>query len=167
MESMGAKVVVVSDEKLPFEKVTDFTHFVLSPGPGLPHEKQNLFSLLKLIHSKAPILGVCLGMQGIASYLGADLYNLAQVKHGVQAEIDVVPESTLFTGLPERMNVGLYHSWAVKNVKGTGLKITAQTKEGVIMAIEDDASKLFGVQFHPESILTEHGKAILANFLAV
>ena len=118
-----------------------------------------------LFRSKFPILGVCLGMQAIALYSGAEIYNLKQVKHGVSENIIIQEASVLFEGLPEKFHVGLYHSWAVRTVPGCAFGVTAVNKDGVVMAIEDTRNKLFGVQFHPESILTDHGKIILKNFL--
>ena len=165
LESLGAEVVVCPDELLNQTDLNEYTHIVLSPGPGLPKEKKNLFSVVQLCLGKKPILGVCLGMQGIAEFSGGELYNLDHVKHGVSEELLLRTDSILFSGLPVRINAGLYHSWAVRKLEGTGLIVTAENKSGVIMGFEDAENRLFGVQFHPESIMTDQGKKILYNFL--
>jgi anthranilate synthase/aminodeoxychorismate synthase-like glutamine amidotransferase len=164
-ESLGAEVMVCSDDSLNLSELNDFTHIVLSPGPGLPKEKKHLFLVIQEFRSKKPILGVCLGMQGIAEYVGAELYNLEKVKHGVSEQIVIQKDADLFNGIPEKIQVGLYHSWAVRNMGGTGLRVTATNNDGVIMAFENLDEQLYGVQFHPESIMTEQGKKILRNFL--
>ncbi len=164
-ESLDAEVKVVQDELLNVQDIDLFTHLVLSPGPGLPKEKKNLIAVIEYVGSKKPILGVCLGMQGIAQYAGAELVNLDHVKHGVCERIELIGESFLMKGLKKNINVGLYHSWAVKNLDRTGLNAIAVNAEGVVMAFESLNRKLFGVQFHPESIMTEDGKKMLHNFL--
>jgi anthranilate synthase component 2 len=164
-ESLGAEVMVCSDDDLNLSELKDYTHLVLSPGPGLPKEKKYLFPVIQEFRSKKPILGVCLGMQGIAEYVGAELYNLEKVKHGVSEQIVIQKDAHLFNGIPEKIQVGLYHSWAVRNMGGTGLRVTATNNDGVIMAFENLDEQLYGVQFHPESIMTEQGKKILRNFL--
>jgi anthranilate/para-aminobenzoate synthase component II len=112
---------------------------------------------------KKPILGVCLGMQAIALHLGARLENQQVVKHGVQEKLLVKDQSVLFQGLPSEFLVGLYHSWKVVDLPDDCQ--TAQLDNGVAMSLEFPKLRLFAVQFHPESILTEHGLPLLANFL--
>lgn len=139
-----------------------YDKIVLSPGPGLPNEAGGMMDLIGQIDSKIPVLGVCLGMQAIAEYSGGTLYNQEEVKHGVAEKIQC-EVSLLFKGLPSVMEVGLYHSWAVEE-KGEFV-VTARSESGVVMAIENQERKLYGVQFHPESIMTPNGKDILHNFL--
>jgi anthranilate/para-aminobenzoate synthase component II len=119
--------------------------------------------LLSLYAGKKPILGVCLGMQAIAIHLGASLQNQEQVKHGVQGKLIVKNHSGLFHGLPNEFLVGLYHSWKVVDVHEAWQ--TAQLDNGVMMSIEVPTQLLYAVQFHPESILTEHGLQLLSNFI--
>lgn len=164
-EAIGAEVVVCNDENVALDDLDSYSHVVLSPGPGLPTEKRNLFNVIQKVKTKKPILGVCLGMQGIAEFEGASLYNLNTVKHGVSEEIRINTHAVLFKDIPDKINVGLYHSWAVSDLESTSLKSVAESNEGVVMAIEDRSKKLFGVQFHPESILSDHGKKIIMNFI--
>lgn len=148
---------VIKDDVLSFDAV------ILSPGPGMPNESTGMIDLLEKFNSRIPILGVCLGMQAIGELLGGELYNQEMVKHGVQAKVTRIKESLLFQGINEEFNVGLYHSWALRE-KGD-YSVVAKSDQGVVMAIENADRKLFGVQFHPESILTENGKLVLQNFL--
>jgi len=165
IEALGAEVIVLKNDKINLGELPDFDRLVFSPGPGLPSEKLNFYPLLDRFVGKKKMLGVCLGMQGIATYLGPDLYNMDQVKHGVSEMVEVDVNSVLFKKCQTRFYVGLYHSWAVKNIEGTGLNVTATTNNKTIMAFENSEKGIYGVQFHPESILTESGKQILLNFL--
>lgn len=142
--------------------LNDFDKIVLSPGPGLPDQAGIMMELIAEVDGKIPILGVCLGMQAIAEHLGGEIYNQEKVKHGVQENINC-EDSILFDGLPNNIEVGLYHSWAVR--EHSKYTVTAKSDAGVIMAIENPEKKLFGVQFHPESVMTPEGRRILSNFL--
>jgi anthranilate synthase/aminodeoxychorismate synthase-like glutamine amidotransferase len=116
---------------------------------------------------KIPILGVCLGMQGIVQFLGGRLAQKKSILHGKPVQLIVNQKIILFNGIPDSFTVGLYHSWEVEIPKKQISLITAYDEFGVIMAIENPELKLFGVQFHPESILTEYGREILANFCSL
>lgn len=147
----------------------DYDAICLSPGPGLPSEAGRMNELIQSSIGKIPILGVCLGMQALALHLGAELYNLKQVRHGVQVKIDV-GNSVLFKGVGPQMDVGLYHSWAVAEEsceqKGNqGCRVSALSVEGVVMAIENADLRCWGFQFHPESVMTPKGIQLLKNFV--
>lgn len=143
---------------------TDFDAIVLSPGPGLPGESGQLLPFVQEVVGKKPVLGVCLGMQALALVLGGELYNQKLVKHGIQEEIEV-SSSILFAELSPPILVGLYHSWAIS--ENGDFTVTATSNQGVVMALENNEKRCFGVQFHPESIMTPQGKRILENFLSV
>lgn len=162
LSGLGIDVVVVRNNEFDHD-LTSFSHIVLSPGPGLPKDAGCMPEIIRQSAGKIPILGVCLGMQAIGEFLGGKLYNLPNVKHGVQEEIQV-EKSILFPGMEKAIQVGLYHSWAVDE-KGN-YRVTARSNSGVVMALESDVQKMFGVQFHPESIMTDYGKEILSNFIA-
>ena len=119
---------------------------------------------LKALQHKIPILGVCLGMQGMCEFLGGKLYNQSVVKHGVK-EVVQIESGALFSGVNSEIEVGLYHSWAVDD--GGDYQVVARSKNNVIMAIENRDSKFYGVQFHPESIMTTSGKHIIKNFIGL
>lgn len=161
--NLGCEVDVVLEDKLLISAVYDYDCVVLSPGPGLPSEKKNIFSLIEICRNSIPILGICLGMQAISESLGGELRNQSEVKHGRLEEILILKKDVLFAGLPNTISVGLYHSWMVDGLEEN--VITAKTSTGIIMALESKQEFLFGVQFHPESILTTFGEQILENFV--
>ena len=162
-ENIECEVDVILHDKLDLKVILNYDKVVLSPGPGLPSEKLNMFEIIQICDSKKPILGICLGMQALSSYVGALLENQQIVKHGVQESITVKQTSLLFQGLPNNFKVGLYHSWHVVNCNEKF--ITAHSENDIIMAIEIPERKIFGVQFHPESIMTEFGSDLLRNFI--
>ena len=161
--NIGCKVDVIREDELDVSSVYDYDCVVLSPGPGLPSEKKNMFSIITLCRNSLPILGICLGMQAISEVLGGVLVNQNEVMHGRKVEVDILKKGVIFKDFPEKINVGLYHSWKVDGLEEQF--ITAKSATGVIMAIESSDEYLFGVQFHPESILTEHGELVLTNFI--
>ena len=161
------KVEVYRNDQIPLEDVKGFDKIILSPGPGIPSEAGMLLPLIKEYAPSKSILGVCLGHQAIAEAFGGTLINLTQVYHGVATPIRVTdPSAALFQGLPAELEVGRYHSWAVAE-KGfpAGLKVTARDEHDMIMALEHTSYDVKGVQFHPESVLTPAGEAILKNWL--
>ena len=158
---LGVHVHVVRNNAV-IVNLSDYDKIILSPGPGLPKEAGSMMDILDRADGKIPVLGVCLGMQAIAEYLGGEIYNQEIVKHGVQEEIEC-DDSVLFSGMPKRMKVGLYHSWAVRN--HSNYTVTAKSESGKLMGIENADRKLYGVQFHPESVMTPNGMDILKNFL--
>lgn len=163
VEALGVAVDVVRNDELDLSVVKGYSHIILSPGPGLPKEAGSMMELIEQVDTKIPILGVCLGMQAIALHLEGEIYNQDQVKHGLQ--IDVRSKGgDLFHNMPEKFEVGLYHSWAVRRNIGDFIE-TAESEEGVLMAMENKQRKMHGVQFHPESVMTPKGKTIVRNFL--
>lgn len=165
LESEGVQVEVCRAEKLTIQDLRAFDKIILSPGPGLPKDFPFMNDLLKTMSGLKPILGICLGMQAITEFVGGDIYNLNEVKHGVQEEIGRLGKSELLAGVDQRFDVGLYHSWACRLPENSGFQISAMSDSGVLMAFENNERKLYGVQFHPESVLTPSGKEILKNFL--
>jgi anthranilate synthase component 2 len=157
-------VDVKRSDEINLEQILDYDKIVLSPGPGLPADAGMMPEVIKKYAGKIPILGVCLGMQGIAEFFGGRLYNQTVVRHGISTTITTTDESVLFHELPRQFEVGLYHSWAVTDLSNS-LQVTAMSQEEVVMAIECAGQHVYGVQFHPESILTQFGKEILLNFI--
>lgn len=163
--SLGVEVTVWEDKELDIEKAGEYDFIIFSPGPGLPKDTESIFRILEHYGKSKKILGICLGMQGIAEFYGAKLYNQVNVKHGVAERILIHKHDTLFFNLPNEIEVGLYHSWAVDISESPFLISLASSESGVEMAIKHKDYPIFGVQFHPESILTPEGKNILQNFL--
>jgi anthranilate synthase component 2 len=162
-----AAVDVVMNDAISVDEAARYDRIVLSPGPGLPLEAGILMELVHKLMPTHPILGVCLGMQAIVEACGGTLYNQAQVMHGLA--VGCTPEEPcdpLFAGLAVPFEVGLYHSWAADPVTfPKDLRITAWSEQRVIMAVRHRSHAVCGVQFHPESVLTPLGGAIIANWL--
>lgn len=161
------KVDVVRNDKMPLEKAKEYDKIILSPGPGIPSEAGMLIPLIREYSPTKSMLGVCLGHQAIGEAFGGKLLNLSTVFHGVATNCKIEDTSNkLFTGLPEELMVGRYHSWIISE-EGfpSELEITARDENNYIMALQHKKFDLQGVQFHPESILTPMGEQILRNWL--
>lgn len=163
------KLDVYRNDQIPLEKVKEYDKIILSPGPGIPKEAGLLLPLIKEYASSKSILGVCLGHQAIGEAFGGSLINLSTVYHGVSTNCKLqTANSKLFAGLPEEIEVGRYHSWIVsENDFPKELDITARDDNGYIMGLQHKTYDVQGVQFHPESVLTPDGEAILRNWLKV
>jgi anthranilate synthase component 2 len=159
-------IVVKNDEYTPKEIEEKFspTHLVLSPGPCRPKEAGITEECVTYFAGKIPILGVCLGHQGICEALGGKIVYAKRLMHGKSDEAFLNGDCPLFYGLPPKINVARYHSLAVDKLPKE-LMITAITADGEIMGVKHVSYNIYGVQFHPESILTEGGKRIIENFL--
>ena len=165
VEGLGAEVVVKRNDAISLEEVEEFDKIILSPGPGLPEESIGMMKIIDYWHTKKAFLGVCLGMQALAVYFGDSLYNQKQVLHGVQSLARQVGKTKLFKGVPFEFQVALYHSWAIKCEENSPFIKTSISDNNVLMSFEHRDLPIYGVQFHPESILTPEGKIILRNFL--
>ncbi len=168
-ELTDAPIEIRRNDQISIEEVNEFDTIVLSPGPGLPNEAGIMPEVLnKYAHSKK-ILGVCLGHQAIIENFGGSIRNLKKVYHGVATPIFLNEnKSKLFTGIEDEFLAGRYHSWCgVVEDMPSELLVTGVDDKGEIMAIQHVSLQIYGVQFHPESIMTSVGKKILANFLGV
>lgn len=154
---------VLSYKEVVLEDLQQYDRIIFSPGPQLPQDYPILYDILKMFDDVIPVLGICLGHQAICNYYGAEIKHMDRVVHGEPSLISCDSSSLLFYGLTNCV-VGRYHSWAVSNVPDT-LKITAQTDDGIVMAVEHKYKNVFGVQFHPESIISNCGVDILRNFI--
>ena len=140
---------------------------VISPGPCTPAEAGCSVEAIRASRGRVPVLGVCLGHQAIAAALGGTIVRGPEPVHGRTSAVHH-DSINLFAGIPSPMTACRYHSLVVAPDRlPTGLTVTARDNEGTIMAIAHEADRLYGVQFHPESILTRHGFRLLANFLAI
>lgn len=142
---------------------------VLSPGPGRPENSGICPQVIRSLRGKIPILGVCLGEQAICQVYGGTVSHAIKPMHGRQSEVDIVEDSELFKGLGRKMKVARYHSLIAEeeSLEDTELRITGKTKQEEVMAVEDSGRKVYGVQFHPESIMTKDGAKILENFARI
>ena len=159
-------VEVHRNDKITLGDIARFDKIILSPGPGIPSESGILLDVIRTYAPSKSILGVCLGEQAIAEAFGGTLINLSEVHHGISSMVDVLEKDVLFDGLPKRIEVGRYHSWAAeKTTLPECLTITAVDEEGMIMALAHKEYDVRGVQFHPESVLTPDGEQMLNNWL--
>jgi anthranilate synthase component 2 len=166
-ELTGQPVDVFRNDEITLEEAAGYDKIIISPGPGIPDEAGITKKLIGYYGPSKSILGVCLGCQAIAEVFGGSLTNLDKVYHGVKTEIIVTGKGdNLFKDVPAKFEAGRYHSWVVneKDLPSV-LRITATDDEGMIMAISHIEYDVKGVQFHPESVMTDYGKKILSNWL--
>lgn len=162
----GGELDVVRNDKITIDEVGKYDKILLSPGPGLPSEAGIMQDVIREYGSSKSILGVCLGHQGIGEVYGAGLYNLDEVVHGLATVTQVVEPDLLFEGIPGSFMTGRYHSWAINPSSDlSNLVVTSVDPKGNIMSIRHKEYDVRGVQFHPESVLTDHGKRMLENWL--
>lgn len=164
---MEPDIKVIRNDELSIDEIDALSpsHIVLSPGPGRPSDAGICIDAVKKLYKKYPILGVCLGHQAICEAFGANIIHANKLMHGKTSVVTVKNEG-IFSGLSENIPVARYHSLAAdKTTLPDCLKVTAYTDDGEIMAVSHTSYPVFGVQFHPESILTPDGKKILQNFL--
>ena len=166
-EETGGPVDVYRNDEISLDDVANYDLIVLSPGPGVPAEAGIMPELIKRYAGEKAILGVCLGHQAIGEAFGGALINLEQVHHGIETEMTrTKTDDVVFTDVPEKFNAGRYHSWVIDPATmPEELEITATGEYGGIMALQHRKFPIFGVQFHPESIMTEHGRLMIRNVL--
>ncbi|WP_316830712.1 aminodeoxychorismate/anthranilate synthase component II [Pedobacter aquatilis] len=167
INEVGYEAEVWRNDKFELADVEKFDKILLSPGPGIPEEAGLLLDVIKTYAPTKSIFGVCLGQQAIAEVFGGTLLNLGRPMHGIATPVTVVDgDEFLFWECPQTINVGRYHSWVVsKENFPSCLKITARDHKNEIMALRHETLDVRGVQFHPESVLTEHGKQMMENWL--
>lgn len=161
-------IKVIRNDELTVEEVQKLNpdRIILSPGPGRPENAGIIIELVKKLGAEIPILGVCLGHQAICAAYGATVTYAKQLMHGKQSEVTFDAACPLFKGCSEQAPVARYHSLAADpDSVPDCLSVTAVTSDGEIMAVQHREHPVFGVQFHPESIMTPNGKTILRNFL--
>jgi anthranilate synthase component 2 len=161
----GDQMDIYRNDKIAVEDVEEYDKILLSPGPGVPADAGIMPALIRKYAMTKDILGICLGHQAIGEAFGGSLNNLTEVVHGVASEVKI-REDVLFEGLPETFKIGRYHSWVIdESTLPEELLVTAKTPDGQIMAVRHRNYQVRGLQFHPESILTQHGKQIMENWI--
>ena len=166
VKKLGAETCVLRNDRFRLEELEPFDKILLSPGPGIPSEAELMPEVIRRYAAQKPILGICLGEQAIGEAFGGTLVNLEEVFHGVQTPCRRTADDYLFAGLPAEFPVGRYHSWVVDAATLPDcLECIALSPEGQVMALRHRCLDLRGLQFHPESVLTPDGAAILANWL--
>tara|TARA_R110000796_G_scaffold41772_2_gene103350 strand:+ start:12079 stop:12642 length:564 start_codon:yes stop_codon:yes gene_type:complete len=165
LEDLNCEVIVKRNDQLTIEEVDAFDKIVLSPGPGIPDEAGLLKEIIKKYAATKKIFGVCLGQQAIAEVFGGTLINLDKVYHGIATKVNITKNDILFKDLPKEIEVGRYHSWVVNPDLPECLEATSFDENGQIMSLRHKIYDVSAVQFHPESVLTPHGKQILKNWV--
>ncbi|ADY57143.1 anthranilate synthase, component II [Syntrophobotulus glycolicus DSM 8271] len=167
--SIDPDVTVVRNDRMTTEQIRESnpSHLIISPGPGFPRQAGISIETVQKLGAEYPILGVCLGHQAIGEAYGGKIVHGPEPVHGKTARARLDPGCPLFAAMPEEIEAGRYHSLVVERESlPKELMITAETEEGLIMAIQHRHYPVFGVQFHPESVLTPEGLKIIENFLA-
>lgn len=160
------KYLIVKNDELDKVKAGDFDRVIISPGPGIAKEAGQLMWFIKQYYQHIPMLGICLGHEAIAELFGAKLVRMKEPMHGIKNEATISNSDKIFKGLPANFSVGHYHSWNIDEVTLTEeLEIILRDENNLNMAIRHIKLDLTGLQFHPESIMTDHGLEMMKNWL--
>lgn len=168
--SINPDIRVIRNDEKTVEEIEEMKpeQIILSPGPGYPKEAGVCEEVVKKLQGKIPILGVCLGHQAICEAYGGNIVHAKELMHGKKSRIKINTKSLIFKGMNEEMDAARYHSLAAEQQSlPTELQIIAVSEDGEIMAVQHENYPVYGLQFHPESILTPNGRTILENFLKI
>jgi anthranilate synthase component 2 len=166
--SINPDIVVKRNDEITLEEIEKLNpeKIILSPGPGKPSDAGICIAAVKKFAGKIPVLGVCLGHQAICEAYGATVSYAKELMHGKQSEIEIDVDCPIFKGLDKKIVVGRYHSLAaIKDTLPENLTVSAISSDDEVMAVYDKEKDVYGVQFHPESVLTPNGYQIIKNFL--
>lgn len=170
------EITICKNDEISSNEASHYDRIILSPGPATPMESGHLMEIIRDLSPTHSLLGICLGHQAIAQSFGASLKNEPVPYHGFKSELQQIAEHKIFQGLPlpsshltsniSPFAIGLYHSWTVDEINfPSSLEITSKSKEGNIMSIRHRTYDIHGLQFHPESYMTDYGKEMVRNFL--
>lgn len=158
---------VIKNDQIVIETLVNYTHIVLSPGPGVPEEAGLLKEVVRLASGKVPILGICLGHQAIAEVFGSILIKSSEIVHGKASSLRILdPENYIFNGISLPFLAGRYHSWVVDKARlGPEVIVTCEDDKGAVMGLRHLKYDVQGLQFHPESIMTPQGARLITNWI--
>jgi anthranilate synthase component 2 len=168
--SLNPDITVIRNDEKTTEEIADMKPdcIILSPGPGRPADAGVCEDVVRRLGGKIPLLGVCLGHQAICEVYGAEITYARELMHGKQSEVELDTSSAIFKNLDRKVLVGRYHSLAAaEDTLPASLKEIARAEDGEVMAVADEERKIYGLQFHPESIMTPSGPQMLRNFLEI
>ena len=168
--SVNPDIKVIRNDAMTIEEIAklDISHIILSPGPGKPSEAGICEDVIRAFAGKIPILGICLGHQAISEVFGATVSYAKELMHGKKSVVDLDTKSKIFAGMQDQTTVARYHSLiALKDTIPECLHVIATTDDGEVMAVEHRDYPVYGLQFHPESVLTPEGKQMMDNFLSI
>ncbi len=166
--SIDADIKVIRNDEMTIDQIRELhpDRIILSPGPGRPEHAGNIIEVAEMLGKEIPILGVCLGHQAICAAFGATITYAKQLMHGKQSDVDFDKTCPIFKHCPENAPVARYHSLAADaQTIPDCLNVTARTTDGEVMAVQHRSLPIYGVQFHPESIMTPDGKTMLSDFI--
>lgn len=169
-DSKTIDIRVIRNDEVTVSQIQELkpSHIIISPGPGKPKDAGICEELIRAISNESCLLGICLGHQAICEALGSKITYAKELNHGKQSLVQISKEEAIFKGLSSEILVGRYHSLAVEEESlSSDLDVIARAKDGEIMAIKHKRNNIYGLQFHPESILTKDGEIILKNFLSL
>jgi len=160
---------VFRNDKISPLEAQEYDGILLSPGPGIPEEAGHMPEIIKACAGKVPMLGICLGHQALAQFLGGEIIIRKEVLHGIQTPILLTANSSeIFKEIPLHFQAGRYHSWELsKEDIPANIEVTAVDEEGSVMALQNKEQNLYGLQFHPESIMTPEGDKMVSNFIEI
>lgn len=167
---IGDEIRVIRNDEMTVEEIKTMnpSHIIISPGPGYPKDAGNCEDLIRELKGEIPILGVCLGHQAICETFGAEIVHAKRLMHGKQSNIHIANGAIIFHGLAPILKAARYHSLAAKrDTLPDELLVIAEDDDGEVMAVQHRSYDIYGLQFHPESILTPQGEAIMRNFLKI
>ncbi|MEP6646310.1 MAG: aminodeoxychorismate/anthranilate synthase component II [Saprospiraceae bacterium] len=159
------EIDIVKNDKVDLNTISAYDKILLSPGPGIPNDAGLMKKVIEIYAPSKSIIGVCLGHQAIGEVFGGSLINLDEPLHGVASRITILHNDYLFENTPVQFDIGHYHSWVVSPAVPDSIEIIATDEYGNIMALKHKNYDVRGVQFHPESVLTEFGKTIIGNWI--
>lgn len=168
--TVNPEIKVIRNDEMTLEEIAsqDPTHIIISPGPGRPKDAGICEEVIHYFKGKLPILGVCLGHQAICEAFGSEVNYAKELMHGKKSTVHIANGSALFKGLPPIIEGARYHSLAAKRETLTDeLLVIAEDNTGEVMGVKHRDYDIYGLQFHPESILTPKGKTIIENFLRI
>lgn len=167
---IGSEIRVIRNDEMTVEEIKDLnpSHIILSPGPGYPKDAGICEEVITKLKGEIPILGVCLGHQAICEAFGAEIVHAKCLMHGKQSDIHIANGATIFHGLAPLIQAARYHSLAAKkDTLPDELLVIAEDNDGKVMAVQHRYYEIYGLQFHPESIMTPQGETIMRNFLKI
>lgn len=165
LRELGCEVEVMRNHEIKRDVLETADGILLSPGPGVPKEAGDLLAIIEQFHAFKPMLGVCLGHQALGEFFGANLIKSQVPIHGEARSIHILENNYLFQDLENELSVGRYHSWVLELNTEVPVIPTAVDEKGEVMALRHKTLPLYGVQFHPESILTPTGRKMLENWV--
>lgn len=168
--TLNPDIRVIRNDEMTVEEIEKMkpSHIILSPGPGYPKDAGICEEVVRKLQGKIPILGVCLGHQGICEVYGATICHAKKLMHGKQSTVTIDTEKLIFEGLPDRVKVARYHSLIADiDTIPEELEVISEDDNHEVMAVKHKQYDVYGMQFHPESILTPQGKQMIQNFLKI